>query len=287
MTIDLSVVVPVYNEEDSIRSTWTGLNEVLQSLGLSYEIIFVDDGSQDRSVEIIRSQEGAKLIQHPVNRGYGAALKTGIENANGEYILITDADGTYPHSEIPNLWKHAHTYDMVVGARVGNNVSIQLYQRPAKWFLRLLANYLSGTRIPDLNSGMRIFKRDEAKRYFNIICDGFSFTTTITLAYLARRLLIKYVPISYFPRVGYSKIKPLRDGLNFVLLIINATIYFNPLKVFLPIATIFILAGVLVFLYSAIILGAWYDSTIVLLLVAGIQIGLFGLLADLVVKRSD
>ena len=287
MGVELSVVIPVYNEENSIEPTWTSLNEVLQSLGIPYEILFVDDGSKDRTAEIIQNLDKARLIQHPVNRGYGAALKTGIKNANGEYILITDADGTYPHAEIPNLWKHAHAYDMVVGARVGDNVNIQLYRRPAKWMLRLLANYLSGTKIPDLNSGMRIFKRDEAKKYFNIICDGFSFTTTITLSYLARGLLVKYVPISYFHRVGHSKIKPFKDGLNFILLIVNATTYFNPLKIFLPIAGIFILAGLLTFLYSAIILGRFYDSTIVLFFVAGIQIGLFGLLADLVVKRSE
>lgn len=175
---------------------------------------------------------------------------------------------------------------MVVGARIGDNVKIQLYRQPAKWVLHILANYLSCTKIPDLNSGMRIFKRDEAMRYFNIICDGFSFTTTITLSYIASGLFVKYVPISYYHRVGHSKIKPLKDGLNFILLIINATTYFKPLKVFIPIGVLFFIAGVITFLYSAIFLGRLFDSTTIILVVAAIQISLFGMLADLVVKRS-
>lgn len=288
MACELSVIIPAYNEEDSVISTYNELNQSLQDLEIAYEIIFVDDGSTDNTAERIRSLDNnAILIQHPVNRGYGAALKSGIRAAKGTFILITDADGTYPHTDIPRLWEHAKTYDMVVGSRTGEDVKVQLYRKPAKWLLNHLANYLSGYKIPDLNSGFRIFKREDSIKYFNIICDGFSFTTTITLSYLASGRLIKYVPINYFPRVGNSKIKPFKDGLNFILLIITATTYFNPMKVFIPISAVFLVAGLITFVYSALILGQFMNVTTTIFGVAAIQTALFGLLADLIVKRCS
>jgi len=227
------------------------------------------------------------LIQHPVNRGYGAALKTGIKSANGYWILITDADGTYPNEYIPELLKYSDEYDMVVGARTGENVSIPLYRRPAKLFLTKLANYLVGTKIPDLNSGMRLFRKKDSMEYFHILPSGFSFTTTITLSYLSDGFLVKYVPIDYHERHGSSKIKPFRDGMNFILLILKAITYFNPLKVFLPISFIILLAAALLFWYTAFVVGKLADISVIVLIVASIQIGLFGLLADLIVKRSE
>lgn len=286
MGTELSVIIPAYNEEDSVLQTFREINDELILLGISYEIVFVDDGSSDKTYERLLQLKDAKIIQHPQNKGYGAALKTGIKGADGTYILITDADGTYPHYEIKKIWQYASKYDMVVGARIGDNVSVQLYRRPAKLFLTKFASYLSGYNIPDLNSGFRIFKKDDAMRFFKIICDGFSFTTTITLAYLANNMNIKYVPTNYYARVGNSKIKPFNDGLNFILLILNATTYFNPLKVFLPIAIIFFLAAIGFFLYSVIFQGQFMNVTTTILGVAAIQTGLFGLLADLIVKRS-
>lgn len=259
----------------------------MSSLSISYEIIFVDDGSKDKTAEVINSLENVRLIQHSQNKGYGAALKSGIKSARGYYILITDADGTYPVSEIPRLVQYMGSYDMVVGARTGQDVNIQLYRKPAKLFLKKLANYLTGTNIPDLNSGLRIFKKDDAIKYFNIICDGFSFTTTITLSFLCNNLSIKYVPINYHCRVGKSKIKPFKDGLNFILLIINTITYFNPLKVFLPISLAFFLGGVFVFSYSVLFLKIIFDSTVLIFIVSSVQILLFGLLADLNVKKSS
>lgn len=201
--------------------------------------------------------------------------------------MITDADGTYPNKEIPRLLEHVDQYDMVVGSRTGKDVNIPLYRRPAKRFLSMLANYLSGTKIPDLNSGMRIFRKEDAKKFFNILPSGFSFTTTITLAYLSNGMLIKYVPIDYYERHGKSKIKPFKDGFNFILLIVRTITYFNPLKVFFPISFgLFVMAS-LVFAYSILMLEKVMDITVIILIVASIQIGLFGLLSDLIVRRSD
>ena len=280
----ISVVIPVYNEEEAIGAVLDELIEILEDK--AYEIIAVDDGSTDNTVKAVQ-EKPVTLIQHPRNIGYGAAIKTGIKNATNDVIVIIDGDGSYPVNAIPELLKEAEEYDMVVGARVGKEVKIQLYRRPAKWFLSKLANYLADTKIPDLNSGMRIFRRKEVEKFYNILPNKFSFTTTITLAYHTTGLLVKYVPINYYKRAGKSKIRPFKDGFNFIMLILRTITYFNPLKVFLPVSFVFFGAAILVFLYSTLVMGRFMDVTTVILVVAAIQTVLFGLLADLVVRRSE
>ena len=283
----LSVIVPAYNEEKGIEETLSELKTVLSDTNQVYEIIVVDDGSTDNTANIAREKDFVKLIQHPQNKGYGAAIKTGIKNATNDLILIIDDDGSYPAKDTPRLLEYAEQYDMVVGARTGKEVKIQLYRRPAKWFLSKLANYLAETKIPDLNSGMRIFRRKDIEKFFNILPDKFSFTTTMTLAYHTTGLLVKYVPINYYRRKGKSKIKPFKDGFNFIMLIFRTITYFNPLKVFLPAGFAFFVAAIFVFLYSTFLLGRFMDVTTIVLVVAAIQTVLFGLLADLVVRRSE
>ena len=280
----ISVVIPVYNEEEAIGAVLDELIEILEDK--TYEIIAVDDGSTDTTVKAVQ-EKPVTLIQHTHNIGYGAAIKTGIKNAANDLIVIIDGDGSYPVKAIPELLKEAEEYDMVVGARVGKEVKIQLYRRPAKWFLSKLANYLAETKIPDLNSGMRIFRRKEVEKFYNILPNKFSFTTTITLAYHTTGLLVKYVPINYYKRAGKSKIRPFKDGFNFIMLILRTITYFNPLKVFLPVSFVFFVAAILVFLYSTLVMGRFMDVTTVILVVAAIQTVLFGLLADLVVRRSE
>ncbi len=280
----ISVVIPAHNEEKAIGKVLDQLTKVFE--GQSCEIIVVDDGSTDNTAKIVQEKQ-AKLIQHPYNKGYGSALKTGIKNATNDLILIIDGDGSYPVKAIPKLLKETDKYDMVVGARAGKEVKIQLYRRPAKWFLSKLANYLSEAKIPDLNSGMRIFRRKDIEKFFNILPSKFSFTTTITLAYHTTGRLIKYVPINYYKRAGDSKIRPFKDGFNFIILIFRTATYFNPLKVFLPLGFAFFVAAIFVFLYSTLLIGKFMDITTVILVVAGIQAVLFGLLADLVVRRSE
>jgi len=205
----------------------------MESSGFEYEIIVVDDGSQDRTAELARA-EGATVLVMPENRGYGASLKTGIGHSRFETIVITDADGTYPAHYIPVLIAQLGQYDMVVGARTGQHVEIPLTRRPAKWLLRVLAGYLAGRHIPDLNSGLRVMKKDLVRRFSHLLPSGFSFTTTITLAALCSSSLVKYSPIDYKARIGKSKIRPVH-AFDFALLIIRTIVYFNPLKIFLPI----------------------------------------------------
>ena len=281
----LSVVIPAYNEQQSIATVLDKLKATLDDGEQSYEVIVVDDGSTDDTAKIVQQKGVVRLIQHPYNRGYGAALKTGILNASGDTILTIDADGTYQAKDIPKLLQQADGYDMIVGARTGKEVKVPLHRKPAKWFLTKLANYLSGANIPDLNSGMRIFKKVNIEKFLAILPSSFSFTTTLTLAYHCNDLLVKYVPIDYYERAGKSKIRPLRDGLNFILLILRAITYFNPLRVFLPVAFTLVVAAVTVLLCSLLLLDRIMDATVVALFVAAIQIGALGLLADAIAKR--
>ncbi|MFH1788700.1 MAG: glycosyltransferase family 2 protein [Candidatus Altiarchaeota archaeon] len=281
----ISVVIPVYNEEDGILETIQGLEKALA--GVDHELIVVDDGSSDATVEIVKSIKGVTLVHHPENRGYGASLKTGMRKAAGEWILTIDADASYPTDAIPGIIGEFEDYDMVVGSRVGEDVNIESYRRPAKWILSRLADYLSGTHIPDLNSGLRAFKKQVATDFANLLPSGFSFTTTLTLAMLCNDHPVKYVPINYHQRMGKSKIKPFRDGVNFMLLIVRTITYFNPLKVFLPASTLLFILSFLVFAYTRFIMGMLMDVSVIILFVAAVQTAVIGLLADLIVRKRD
>lgn len=286
----VSIIVPAYNEEN-------GLDAVLQQLGAirlrltddgwETEVIIVDDGSLDRTSEIAGSHPDIVLISHRVNRGYGAALKTGIRHASGELICITDADGTYPNERIPDLTDRivVHGYDMAVGARTGDRVTIPLIRRPAKWAIRRLACFVAGEPIPDLNSGLRVFSRETALRFFGILPDGFSFTTTITLGMLTNGYLVDYVPINYHARVGRSKIRPIHDTLNFFQLVVRIALYFEPLKVFVPFSGLLFLLALIWAVFSKILLGQLADISTLVIAMAAIQVFMIGMLAELINQR--
>jgi glycosyltransferase involved in cell wall biosynthesis len=240
----------------------------------------VDDGSSDDTAEEARGC-GVSLIHHPENKGYGAALKTGIHAAKNETIVIIDADITYPVSEIPSLLTKAREYDMVVGARVGTNVHIPFVRKPAKWFLRKLASYLAGRSIPDLNSGLRVMKKPIVETFYSILPSGFSFTTTITLALLCNDFSVYYHPIEYRKRIGASKIRPVH-AYYFLLLILRTIVYFNPLKVFLPLGGLLFITGLGKFIYD-VYLNNLSESAIFAFLGAFI-IWAIGLLSDQIAR---
>ena len=212
---NVSIVIPVFNEEEVVLDTIVSINTIMEKTTFNYEIIIVDDGSTDGTKNNISkySEKGSDkvvILNHEYNQGYGAALKTGIKVSGNEIIVITDADGTYPNEKIPLLLSHISNCDMVVGARIGKNVKIPLIRRPAKWMISVLANYLTSYKIPDLNSGLRVMKKNLIEIYINYLPDGFSFTTTITLALLTNKYKINYIPIDYMARKGKSKIKPIK-----------------------------------------------------------------------------
>lgn len=294
MNCKYSIVVPVYNEEQAAEETIRALDQVLSASypGDGYEIIAVDDGSQDASGEVLKRLQNhianLDVLVHPQNRGYGAALKTGIRHARHDVIVITDADGTYPSEGIPRLTNLLEQgSDMAVGARTAPGARIPLVRKPAKWAIRRLAEYLGGEKIPDLNSGLRAIRKDVVRQFWRVLPDGFSFTATITLAALSSGFQVTYVPIEYHKRGGKSKFRPIRDTLNFIQLVVRTVMYFNPLKVFVPLSAIFIGLSVLVGVVSRLLTGQVMDVIAVVLFVTGVQIMVTGMLADLIDKRNQ
>ena len=283
----VSVVIPVYNEIDAIQETIAEVARYMTDSGLSFEIILVDDGSSDGTGEIIEKQTVpcVKSVHHEVNRGYGAALKTGLEHARFDLIAITDADGTYPNERLPWLVGEIGDNDMIVGARVGKNAKIPALRKPAKKALNQLANYLSETKIPDLNSGFRVMRKGVVKRFTHILPDSFSFTTTITLAMLSDGYKVKYVPIDYFHRAGNSKIHPIKDTIRFTQLVIRTVMYFNPLRIFIPLSLALFFAAFLVLVYR-LITGDGLLIFGTVLFVSAIQVLTTGMLADLIDKTN-
>lgn len=283
----LSIIIPVYNEEKAIAETAKYFEELLGKKS-GIEIIFVDDGSTDNSHRILESAKdnNIKIITHKKNKGYGAAIKTGIASSSHEYIAITDADGSYPHERILELFEKAlkENADMVVGARIGKIVKIGILRRFSKFLLRKLAEYLSEEDIPDLNSGLRVIKKELVLKSLKYLPEGFSFTTTLTLSLLANNSAILYSPIDYYKRKGRSKIRPIRDTLNFLQLIIRTVMFFNPLKIFLPLSGFFIILSILVLIISYLS-GRVMDITTILLFITGLHLLAIGLLADLIDKR--
>ena len=281
----VSVIVPAYNEAGGIGPVLEALQTALQRYAGPSEILVVDDGSTDGTAAIAEAA-GVRVVGWEVNRGYGAAINFGVRHAAHDLIAITDADGTYPPEALPELIEAVEGYDMVVGARTAPDAAHPLLRRPAKWLLTRLAHYLVQMEIPDLNSGMRVMRRSLIERYRNLLPNGFSFTTTITLASLANHHPVRFLPISYHPRVGSSKIRPLQDTVNFLQLIIRTSMYFNPLRVFLPLSAAILLSAVLTLLGGITIWTEIPDITVIVLVSLAIQVAVIGLLADLIDKRS-
>ncbi len=283
----VTIIIPAYNEQAGIGPVLADLQEIMLATRLEYEIVVIDDGSTDDTAAMVVQHSEVTLLRHKGNRGYGAALKTGIRHAARPLICITDADGTYPNRRIPDLIARMGqgNQSMVVGARVGPNVAIPLVRRPAKWVIRQLAGFVAGEPIPDFNSGLRIFERDAALRMFSILPDGFSFTTTITLAMLTNGYLVDYVPIDYHARIGRSKIRPVQDTLNFVQLVLRIALYFSPLKVFLPLSVFFLTLAMAWALFSLLALGQLADVSTLVIAMTGIQVAMIGMLAELINGR--
>lgn len=284
MTEAVSIIIPAFNEEDGIGEVLDSIQQMMRSHDIEGEIIVVDDGSTDRTAEVV-SASGVRLVQHESNRGYGATLKTGIRQARHDLMLISDADGTYPVEAIPILLAAMETCDMAVGARTGDHVKIPLLRRPAKWFLQKLANYLAQKEIPDLNSGLRVFRREIAERFYHLFPEGFSFTITITMASLTSNYRVKFLPINYYRRQGKSTIRPARDFMGFLSLIVRMTVYFNPLRVFLPASLILFMIGLVKAIIDFINHNTFGVGAAIAILTA-VQILGLGLLADLTIRRT-
>lgn len=283
-----TVIVPCYNEQGAIAETLSHFRETLGPKG-DFELIVVNDGSTDGTRAILdrlaAEHPELRVLHHDRNRGYGAALKTGIRVASGEYIAITDADRTYPNERIRELVDACAKYDMVVGARIGENVHYSKLRALPKAFLRVWASWIARQKIPDINSGMRVFRKDVAETYLGILPDTFSFTLTITLAMLTSYRPVLFVPISYQHRVGKSKIKPIRDTMRFIVLILRTGMYFAPLRVFFPIGLALSILTMLSLAHDVVRTHNLADTS-VLLAVFTLNTLMLALLADMIDRRT-
>jgi len=285
---EFAIVIPCYNEEDAVSETLQNLEAGLGGCG-AHEVLFVNDGSTDRTAEILAKEVAnypfARVVQHPRNLGYGAALKTGIRRTTAPLIVIADADGTYPFNRIPDLVRAADSADMVVGARTGANVTYSNIRKVPKVFMKAYMSWLAGQPIPDMNSGLRVFRRGSVERFIKILPNTFSFTTTVTLAMMRNRYDVTFIPIDYSGRIGKSKIKPVQDTIRFTQLIVRTGMYFAPLRVLLPVSAMLFLAACGTVAYDVFVLDNLTDKS-VLLFISSMNVVIFALLADMIDKRS-
>jgi polyisoprenyl-phosphate glycosyltransferase len=284
--LDVSVVLPVYNEKGHLLEEVDRVRTALEASEYSFEIIVVDDGSNDGSGDALREIEGIRLIQFAQNRGSGAARKAGTHAAHGRIVVWTDVDMTYPNNEIPRLVKELEGWDQVVGARTSEQGTAKVARVPAKWLIRRLASYLVETPIPDLNSGMRAFRADVAAQYLHLLPSGFSHVTTITMAFLANGYSVKYMPIEYSARAGESKFHWWHDTKRYLIQVVRMILSYNPLRVFLPLAVILGTFGVGKMVVDWIIHDYRLATNTLLILFAAFQLLAIGLLADLFVRLS-
>ena len=251
----ISVILPCYNEEYSIDEGIKNIKTELDKFGAEYEVIVVDDGSNDESVKKLKSLD-VKLVTHPHNIGYGAALKSGIKKANFDTIIISDIDGSYPANHIPELLniyfdssKNSLGFDMLVGARKGKEYHGSFFKFLFRKLLKFLVEWTTGRKIIDINSGLRIFSKKTISSFLPQLCNTFSFTTSLTLAYLLTNKFVKYHPIEYEKRIGKSHVKIFRDSLRTLQYITEAIIFYNPLKLFLLFFIFFIILSAILFVF--------------------------------------
>ncbi len=282
----ISVIIPAHKEAGCVGKVVDSIKSYMLSQKLEHEIIVVDDDSRDGTAEAAR-KHGAIVISHPMNRGYGAALTTGIKNAKYEHILIIDADETYPVTEIGKLTPFMGDFDMVVGARQGKHYHGSLVKRMSRVAFYTLLNFVTGENIPDANSGLRIFKKSVVMRFEEDFCSGFSFTTTITLILLSNRYLVKFVPIDYKPRTGRSKVKYLRDTARTIQILLQNISYYNPIKAFLPFSLLSLsLAGVFSLLYFFRAKSLFYGISAVISFYFALSFMGLGMLAYIIMKGN-
>lgn len=272
-TPSVTVILAAFNEEETIGTVISALRRQYPD----YEILVVDDGSSDNTAKLAR-QQGARVIHNNINKGYGASLKQGMRKAKGKMVVFMDADGQHDCSDITRFVEGLKENDMVVGLR--QKEDMVTHRIPGKFILSMVANYLVGQHIPDINSGFRALYREDGLNYLPMLPNGFSLSTTITLAMMKDGRSVKYVPIRVSPRGGgRSRVRYVKDGIKTLLLILRVIMLFNPLKIFVPLSVAFFLLGVSYTAYT-VILYTNITETSILLLLSSIGFLFFGLLAD-------
>ena len=269
----VSIVIPAMNEADAIGDVVARL----RAHASWHEIIVVDDGSRDATGERAHAA-GARVVRHPYNKGNGAAVKTGIRNATGEFVLIVDADGQHQPEDAGRLVERLGEYDLVIGARAGTTQA-NIRRRVGNALLNWLASYLTGRRIPDLTSGFRAARREHLGEFLHMLPNGFSTPTTTTLAFIRAGYNVAFEPIDARPRVGRSKIKLARDGAKFFLILLKVITIFSPLRIFLPMSAGSFLVGIAYGVWNVYAHGRLPNGAVLLILFA-VVVFLVGLVSE-------
>ena len=278
MNGQLSIIIPVYNEEDAIGLTVAELIPFAQAR--KWQIIIVDDGSTDNTAQKLQSfQDQCRIIHHPYNRGYGAALKTGIRATATAYIAIYDADGQHRPEDLIRLAEAAEEFDMVIGERAAGS-RVDIFRIPGKWFLTHAANLIVGQKISDINSGLRVFRRAFIRKVLHLMPEGFSFTSTSTVAALKMGFLVRFIPIQTRRRIGTSTVRQFRHGSMVLMLILRLVILFSPLRIFTAMSILLVVVGVLYAAYVIATVRLTLANGALLCLLSGLMIFFFGLLVD-------
>lgn len=281
----VSIVLPAYDEQDAIAKVIEDVRAAMKGQASPYEILVVDDCSTDQTADIAESK-GARVVRRRVQGGSGASRRTGILESQGSIIVMLDADGSYEASDIPKLLAHFPEYDQVNGARTSEQGTLKFLRAPAKWFIRKLACYLTSTAIPDLNTGLKAFKKDIMMKYLWVLPDGFSCVTTMTLAFLANGFAVKYIPTTYHKRIGKSKFHPVKDTMSYINTVVRMVMYFKPLRVFGPLSI-----GLFIFGFIKSALSLTYTSSLqesdIIIFMTAIMMTALGLIADLIVAYQN
>ena len=291
----VSVILPCYNEQDHVVAEVERICAAMDASGYSYELVAYDDASTDQTLARLREAAPGfpqlRIVHFDRNGGSGTVRRIGTQQARGEIVVWTDADMSYPNGRIPELVQMLDkdpALDQVVGARTSEEGSHKLLRVPAKWFIRKLAEKLTNTKIPDLNSGLRAFRRQVALPYLRLLPPGFSCVTTITIAFLSNQHEVRYVPIAYAKRAGTSKFRFVSDAYRYILQVLRMVMYFNPLKVLMPVALSLLGLGIAKGIFDTVVHPLRLAVNTVLIFVTGLIIASLALLADLIVRsRGD
>ena len=289
-----TIVLPCYNEEAHVLLEIQRITKAMDDDGMPYELLAIDDASTDDTLAVLRGAEEQyphlRVVGFRRNGGSGTVRRIGTQMARGQIVVWTDADMTYENDRIPELVRillEDDSYDQVVGARTTEEGTHKVLRVPAKFVIRKVAEVLAKQRIPDLNSGLRAFRKDVSLPYLRLLPPGFSCVTTITLAFLCNQHDIKYVPTSYAKRAGTSKFHFVKDAYRYILQVLRMVMYFEPLRVLMPLALFLFGLGFVKAVVDMVRHPFYFPANTVLLLVSGLLVGAVALLADLVVRSRD
>ena len=270
---EVTILLPAYNEAGVIGETI----RAIRTMHPDFEILVVDDGSTDNTMREAM-EAGANVWPHPYNIGNGAAIKSGLRCARGEWVLMMDADGQHKPEDIARLLEHKDRYDMVVGARTRQSET-SAHRDLANWVYNRFASYVTRFKVEDLTSGFRLVRLSVARQFIYLLPNTFSYPSTLTLGYLRSGRTVKYIPIQTKARVGKSKIKLLKDGARFFLIITKIASLFSPFRVFLPISLGFFVTGLCYYAYTFLTQGRFTNMS-ALLFNTSVIVFMIGLVAE-------